>query len=260
MSDTVTANIDLAIGSRRLQTRISIPVLPMPAAGLLPIARALTDAAVAAAGEDAAALGRPITCRAGCAACCRHLVPITEVEARRLRDVIEEMPEPRRSVIQARFAVARGRLREAGMLQELENPDSWDKDDPQPRGMDYFHLGIDCPFLEDESCTIYPERPLVCRDYVVISSPERCRDPRVGEVKVVKMPLETWRALARTANPEPGKSVSWIPLILAPAWADAHPEPPPTLPGPELVRRFFSELTGKEVPPTPQEMTCPPVG
>ena len=43
--------------------------------------------------------GRPrgvrVSCRAGCGACCRQLVPIAEAEARRIRDLVEAMPEPR---------------------------------------------------------------------------------------------------------------------------------------------------------------------
>lgn len=254
----VTADIDLAVGSRRLRTRISIPVLPTRPAALLPIVQRLADAAVAAVGEDAKTLGHPISCRAGCAHCCRQLVPLTEVEARRLCELIDAYPEPRRKEILDRFAAARERLREAGMLDELENPPNPGENDPQRRGYDYFQLGIACPFLENESCSIYAERPLVCREYVVTSSPERCRDPRPREVVVPMLPFNTWHALARTASPDPDRPILWLPLILAPQWVEAHPEPPPTQTGPELVRRLFAELTGKEIPPVPLEKPCPP--
>jgi Fe-S-cluster containining protein len=260
-ANLVSADIDLAIGKRRLQTRLSIPVVPTPSAALLPLVRGIADAAVVAACEDANALGTPVSCRAGCAFCCRHLVPVTAVEARRIRELIEEMPEPQRSAIRARFASARIRLEEEGLLADLHNPSAWNEATPPPRTDDYFHLGIPCPFLEDEACSIYPERPLVCREYMVVSPPERCTDPRSREVLVVKLPFDTWRALARTANPEPGRPVRWVPLILAPEWADAHPESPPTQTGTDLVRRLFAELTGKEIPAPPgQEPPCPSLG
>jgi Fe-S-cluster containining protein len=35
-----------------------------------------------------------------------------------------------------------------------------------------------CPFLEDESCSIHPDRPLVCREYLVTSPAELCAGPR----------------------------------------------------------------------------------
>jgi Fe-S-cluster containining protein len=262
--ERATADIDLAVGSRRLRARISVPVLPAPASELLPIARAVTDAAVAAAGEDAAALGRPISCRAGCAACCRHLVPLTQTEARRLAELVEGMPEPRRGEVRARFAAARGRLEEGGRFADLLREGSWSDDESAPDLYEYFRLGIDCPFLEDETCMIYADRPLVCRGYVVISPPELCTDPRAGQVQVVRLPFENdpWRALA-AAEPEPGRPARWVPLVLAPEWADAHPEPPPAVPGPELVRRLFTGLTGKTVPPAPpapQETSCPHPG
>lgn len=252
--DTVTADIDLTVGSRRLKTRLSIPVLPMRHAELLPIVRAVADASVAAGVEDAIAHHVPISCKAGCGACCRQLVPIPQVEARRLRDLVEAMPEPRREQVRARFAAAIERLDAAGLLAEFREPATWTESDrePQLRGMDYFHLGIACPFLEDESCSIYPERPLVCREYLVVTPAERCADPKPGEVVAVRLPFDTWRALARATADDPAGPLRWVPLILALEWAENNPEPEPVEPGPELVRRLFAELTHKEIPAPPR--------
>ena len=49
-----------------------------------------------------AARGEAISCKAGCGACCRQLVPVSETEAHHLRDVVEAMPEPRRAAVTAR--------------------------------------------------------------------------------------------------------------------------------------------------------------
>ena len=48
---------------------------------------------VGVAVEDAVAEGETISCKKGCGACCRQLVPISQVEARRIRDLVEAMPE-----------------------------------------------------------------------------------------------------------------------------------------------------------------------
>ncbi len=44
----------------------------------------------------------------------------------------------------------------------------------------YFHLGIACPFLEDESCSIHADRPISCREYLVTSPAVNCADPKPG--------------------------------------------------------------------------------
>jgi hypothetical protein len=63
-----------------------------------------------------------------------------------------------------------------------------------------------------------------------------------------------WTALARFDKLPPGERfIRWVPLILAPEWADAHPDQTPPRPGPELLKELFEHLTGKEVP-------APPVG
>ena len=255
--DTVTADIDLPIGKRRLQTRISIPVLPMSPSALLPIARALADATATAASEEVAEVGKPVTCRAGCGACCRQLVPVTRAEARRLREVIEELPEPRRGTVRQRFTDARERLQQVGMLGQLEHATTLgERETPNQLGIDYFHLGIPCPFLEDESCSIYHDRPLQCRQYLVVTPPELCVDPIANQVAVVKLAFDTFQAQTR-AEAEPTREVRWVPLILADEWAKANPEPAPSQPGTLLVRRLFAEVAGKDILPPQQEEPCP---
>ena len=39
----------------------------------------------------------------------------------------------------------------------------------------------------------------------------------------------------------------WVPLVVAPEWADAHPDESAARPGPEIVGEFFGTLTGKEL-------------
>ena len=115
-------------------------------------------------------------------------------------------------------------------------------------------LGIACPFLEDESCSIYEERPITCREYLVTSPPEYCA--RVGSegVRRVRLPLRVFNAVARWQVPPQEHFLErWVPLILAPEWADEHPETESARPGPELLTQLFGKLTGKEVevPPLP---------
>jgi Fe-S-cluster containining protein len=269
---TAVADIDLAVGDGRLRTRVEVPTTPMSPTGLLPLARAISHALVDVAVKEATSAGRKISCKAGCGACCRQLVPVTEVEARSLRALVEAMPEPRRSEILARFQRARTRLAEADLLSTLENRQP--EESLSQLGMRYFALGIPCPFLENESCSIYEERPLICRDYLVTSPAEACRAPTRETVHCLPLSFKVWPALAYAGGPRsreeptttsespasggvdaerPGTRprTPWLALTLALDWAAANPEGSPEWTGPELVNRFFSELTGKNLPASP---------
>ncbi len=248
---TVTADIDLSVAGRRLRARLEVPAGPTPLLQLLPIVRGLAQAGIAAATEDATAAGMPPSCKAGCAACCRHLVPLSVPEAYHIRDLVERQPEPRRSALRARFAEARRRLAQAGLLDALLAPQPFGPGEAIPHGEDYLGLGIACPFLEEESCSIYEERPLVCREYLVVSPPEWCARPRLAGVQVLKLPLEVWHAFARTAVPRDDGRLEWVPLAVAPEWADAHPPGPAKHTGSQLLQALFGELTGRSVPPPP---------
>ena len=63
-------------------------------------------------------------------------------------------------------------------------------------GLRYFALGIPCPFLEAESCSIYTERPLVCREFLVSSPPENCAAPTAETVQVIPVEPKVSTALA----------------------------------------------------------------
>jgi Fe-S-cluster containining protein len=253
-AEAVTAEVNMMIGTRRLQAKMSVPAGPTRLMELLPIAQNLANAVVAAAVEDVVEQGETVSCKKGCGACCRQLVPISQVEARRIRDLVQELPEPRRSQIRARFAEAREALRKSGLLEQLEARERWAPDGVETIGVDYFRLGIACPFLEDESCSIHADRPVTCREYLVTSPAEHCARPTRESVQTVRIPLKVWTAVARFDKLPPGERfIRWVPLILAPEWADAHPEETPPRPGPELLKELFEHLSGEKVP-------APPVG
>jgi hypothetical protein len=114
--------------------------------------------------------------------------------------------------------------------------------------MSYFRLGIPCPFLERESCSIHADRPLACREYLVTSAAENCASPTRDTVECVPMPVRLSGALGRLASSAVAEETAWVPLVLAPEWAESHPDASPARPGPEWVSLLFRELTGKDVP------------
>jgi Fe-S-cluster containining protein len=246
-----TTTVTLGTADWEMQARLSVPAAAVPLRTLLPMVQSFTDHVVGAASAWSERQGEAITCRQGCGACCRQLVPLSEPEGRHIADLLEALPEPRRSQVQSRFAEARQRLAEAGLLDDLLEPARWTGPGERERRDRYFQLRIACPFLEDESCSIHADRPLACREYLVTSPAEHCADPKPETVRRVGLPLEVWPALAETARPSPdGQHLAWVPLIVAPAWAEAHAEPPERRPGQDWLKRFLENLSAaKPLPP-----------
>ena len=142
--------------------------------------------------QDVEQQGHKVSCQKGCGACCRQMVPVSGVEARYLADLVEALPEPRRSEIRGRFDEARRRLAESGLLEKMRHNDQWTDDDYQAMGVDYFRQAIACPFLEEESCSIHPQRPVSCREYLVTSPAEHCALPRNENVRTIAFPFKMW--------------------------------------------------------------------
>ena len=160
---------------------------------------------------------------------------------------MEELPELRRREVRARFERARGRLAEAGLLSKLENREGFAKEEIASFGLAYFHLGIPCPFLEEESCSIHADRPISCREYLVTSPAVNCADPKPGTIDQVELPGKVWTALARAGSADPpARFIPWVPLVLAPDWASAHPDASEPRPVEEVFRGVLGELAGRK--------------
>jgi len=249
LPERVTVDFRLRWKGRQLQARIPLPTVPMTPRAFLPLAQQLGSAVASLAEAAIRDQGQEISCKAGCGACCRQAVPITETEARYIRDLIEGLPEPRRQMIRDRFTAGRRRLAEAGLLEALQN--LADAPDSLPVGLEYFRLGIACPFLEDESCSIHEQRPVSCREYLVTSPAENCRILSAETVRQIPLPTRPMPAFSILDGRTPTGRVRCVVLLLAPEWAEENPEPEATETGPELFARFVSALNEQKFPGSP---------
>lgn len=245
----VTANIEMKILSRRISLQLTVSSGLTSARELLPIAHGLTQMASDIACSESEAGGKPVSCKAGCGACCRQLIPITQPEAHQLRAVVGAMPEARRLDVERRFADALSQLHQADMLDPLRNGERWSKLNPVEYGDQYFRLGIACPFLEDESCSIHEARPMTCRAFSVTSPAENCRNPTPDNIVPLKHPLpRPLEAFGRAIVGAPqGTPAPWVPLVLALDYASSVPEQAPEYTGPQLLRAVFEAMTGTDV-------------
>lgn len=244
-----TAQFKFNMGDRALQLRMTVPVDPVPLQSLLPLLHQLENQFVGVAVQRVEEQGKKISCCAGCGACCRQLVPISEVEAQDIADLVELMPEPRRTEILRRFAEAHQKLAAAGLLERLQNRQGLPQESVDANGREYFFLGIPCPFLEDEACSIHPDRPLACREYLVTSSPEHCATLDYDQIDLVEMNPELWPAVAKTDPVRKGDTfIRWVPMILALDWARNRTTEPVERPGTEWIQEIISRAANPNIP------------
>jgi len=239
-SGSVSATLKLKVGSYELQATLTVPARPIKPQAVLPGLHALVDAVVSAAERELDGTDRSVSCRMGCAACCRQAVTISATEAYHIRDLVETVPEPRQGAIRQRFADVSRRAKEAGLYAALMDPGGLSADQREALALDYLALGIPCPFLEAETCSIYADRPLRCREYLVTSPPERCATPGNGDLDPVAVPKLS-RALQRVGlgDDEP---TAWPPLALALDWVAAHPDDLPLRTGPAWIRDLLGRV------------------
>jgi Fe-S-cluster containining protein len=243
-----SATVDLTVVGRKVRFQLNVPAGPTRPVELLPVFRSLTDAFVRIAVENAQAEGRTVSCRKGCGACCRQLVPISEIEVESIRNLVDELPEPRRRGIVERFEKARRQLEAAGLLETLRASERVTRENIRSVGTAYFQQGIPCPFLEDESCSIHAHRPLACREYLVTSPAANCRKPSAESIRCVTMPAKVSRAVRHLDTGKPNHSATWIPMILALEWPRADPNHAAAPPGTTSIAKVFAQLTGREIP------------
>jgi Fe-S-cluster containining protein len=224
-----TATLRLKVGDLAIAHPLTVPNAAVPATAVLPALQGLVNEVVGAA-EAVLADQQAISCRKGCGACCRQLVPVSRTEGEALLALVEAMPKERRKAVRTRFAAAEAAIAGAGLAERGGRSD-------RELSVAYFALGVPCPFLEEESCSIHRDRPLVCREYLVTSPPELCAGPAQEGVTPVAVPK-----LSLAARGLQGERESWFPLAMLLAWARKRPGDRPRRTGPQWVQQFLATL------------------
>jgi Fe-S-cluster containining protein len=201
--------------------------------------------------------GRTVSCKAGCGACCRQMVPLSIFEAEALSAWIRTLPESRQQELAGRFHQALLKLAGAGLIDRMVNED-WlaETETARKLAIDYFYQRVPCPFLEDESCSIHPFRPLICREYLVTSPPEHCADPATLKAEPVHLPLNFSRILSAIGREVEHDSRGWIPLLFLFAWmkSGARPGEAVSGEGPEVLYEFVSRMDAARAPSNSAEL------
>ncbi|MBK8255187.1 MAG: YkgJ family cysteine cluster protein [Polyangiaceae bacterium] len=218
--------LHLAVLGEEHEISVKTRVWPTAVVEIIETARAITDGftSIAAANAERAAL--KVSCKKGCTACCYQTVPVAPIEALHLAQVVDAMPEGRRSIVKSRFEAALAKLKELGLWRPEPRAGKWAlrstattvHEQWEDISRRYFEAVIPCPFLEEGACSIYADRPSPCREYAVTSAPEECTKLST-EVRTIARPVHMGEVLTALSNEELGRDDKQIPLVLALAWA-----------------------------------------
>ena len=235
-------SLEINIAGEKVQLTVPVPSGLATWEDILPFMRALVKVSSDISQEYFRSRGKPISCKAGCGICCRQRVPIAEFEAHRLRRLVDSMPEPRRSEIIARFHAVEDQVQMAGDAVVFDESAAMSIEEMTRQAGNYFKLMIPCPFLEDESCSIYEERPLKCREYLVTSPALNCADPEILPVVNLPLPLLVYLTTLFLDEESRRPGIHWVPLDQLMSWTDSHVPEPSSRTGSELLFEFMSKL------------------
>ncbi|MDQ4122202.1 MAG: YkgJ family cysteine cluster protein [Acidobacteriota bacterium] len=233
----ISGKVTLKMFGEPVEMEMTVPAKPVKMSRMLPIFQAMTSSFAGVGEAAAAARGEEISCKKGCGACCRQAVPLMEIEVYQIRDLVENMPEPRRSEIKRRFAEAFNYFVENGWFEKMSHFNEMTIQEGLKTVMEYFYEGVPCPFLEDESCSIHLERPLICREYLVTSPAENCANPTPATIERAELPIKISPVILRF-----NRFGRFVPLIAALEFAEQFSEDETEKNGMEWMQEFFARL------------------
>ena len=228
MTTPATERYEIALNTPagQLTTAIDVPTGFVPVTAIVPIVRRLGEEAQALEMARSLGNGKSLSCGKGCAACCRMMVPLSPPEAFALRDYVRGLSAERQERIAERLARAKSVLLAHGLWRRLldmgETAEPPDDAALEPVNRDYYALRLACPFLEEEVCSIYEERPAACRELLVTSPAEWCQDLVKNSVDAIPVPVRigpVWGLVWGELTNSPPRL---IPLPIAIDWAERH--------------------------------------
>lgn len=249
MTTPATERYEIALNTPagQLTTAIDVPTGFVPVSAIVPVVRRLGEEAQALELARSLDSGKSLSCRKGCAACCRMMVPLSPPEAFSLRDYLSTLPEERRQHISERFARSKSMLLAHGLWHRLldmgETAEPPDDAALEPINRDYYALQLACPFLEDEVCSIYEERPAACRELLVTSPADWCQDLIKNQVEAIPVPVRIGPALGLVWGELTNTSPRLIPLSTAIDWTERHQrDNQSTWQGTQLLDRLLDKV------------------
>ena len=154
---------ELKVVDELLPLRIGVHNSTAKLADLAPIARELSSKIADVGLRHFKRNGKTFPCRKGCATCCHYIVVLAAPDAFRLVEEVHKMLPQRRTEVKKSFRKANEWFEQhTGNFQQTDGL-SWSG-----------KLRYPCPFLHNNHCTIYENRPIICREWIVTGTEQKC--------------------------------------------------------------------------------------
>ncbi|MBX9601454.1 MAG: YkgJ family cysteine cluster protein [Bryobacteraceae bacterium] len=237
---------EVQFGDSVLDASAVVPEDPIPAQAMLPLFRSMSDAFVEFGRQVAEAEGETISCREGCAHCCRQLVPMSALEALEIGDWIAQQPAGEQAALKARFEETARKLAANGLNTDAGYMNGLEQQQLRAYAEQYIAAYVDCPFLRNERCSIYEIRPMACREYLVTSPAENCRRPSPETIRRMPVPARFGAVLPWMPNGRLGEGVVVFPLPGLLDWlARERGRARPPVPGTEIFENAIEKFRQK---------------
>lgn len=217
--DTVT--FKLKISGREIPFGITYEKSEAGLGAIMPLAHAVCDKVNEISAGESEHADQPVSCKKGCAACCRYMVSLSSAEAFFLHDYVLSLASEKRRRIVGMF------MRAAKIISENRMPNvfsSYTAEYDQLRAMSDWYQGLElkCPFLEENTCSIYAVRPLVCREHLVTSIADACNPSSSKERRLLGLPFSTAETMMAFCGDIEGNSGEALLLALTMFWCGSN--------------------------------------
>jgi Fe-S-cluster containining protein len=189
-------------------------------------ARQLCDIVCRLALEHQRLCGQPVRCASGCAACCKYAAAISLAEAFAINDRINNLFLPFRAPLLKTMTMAARKILgnpppQAGASTEFKDPGE-SQSSNRLLNISQWYSGMDltCPWIENKTCSMYADRPLVCREFMVTSAPACCSPTSLKTKTIVDLPIRTAEVLTEICSMLTGTRPQTMFLPLVGAWCE----------------------------------------
>ncbi len=224
--------------------QIDVSDEPMRLSEVVPLLHDLASKTIELALCRARREGKVISCKAGCGVCCCQLVPIAPAEVFYMVEKMMSLPIAQRRAPLERFEKNEKQLASTELITAIG--DLGNTYNNNAVALDYFRLGLPCPFLVDGSCSIHQWRPIACREYNVTSPASHCADPFHLKIETVRLHRRMSEGLSRLSSHVAGLPLGMVPFPLLFDYFETYKEASlKTFPGIELFDQALDFIFGK---------------
>ena len=247
--DSEIIGLELAISGRQLDFRIAAGG-NAKLADIVPAARVIcgkiTDILTEKMNHD----GIYIPCHKGCYACCNYLVSLSAPEIFRFKQEIFPKSKYSPDTMLRTYLLSARQLIKHRPPEQLTNrlsPNASNAlDDFNPLSRWYASLNLTCPFLYSRQCSIYHQRPLVCREHFVTGAAQGCRK-NSSKAQAVELPIRMGNILCRLTK-ELCDVDDTVMMPLALAWYEENKQLDERTWPAEIIAKLFVEIIEETVP------------